>query len=302
MDTVPAELRAWPGHTGNWHRWNNDRGALNLIDAEATARGVSKARLGRVVSCARPTVAEDPVFKTPGVTQQMIYVGTPYKSKDLQSAGDSVTYKVHGMINTHIDAFAHCGFKGYTFNGHRFDDVVDMNGARRLDTPDLQGIVTRGVFVDVARARGVEGLAPGDFVRPADVAEAVARIEPGDAIVVRTGVTLTHGTAPKPGEDQHGRIAGFHADCIDMFGKAGVSVVASDSPSDTFPSPIEEICEAPVHRLALVFWGMPLVHNMDLEELGRVCAETGRDDFLFMVSALNVPRSTGCLCTPVAVL
>ena len=87
-----------------------------------------------------------------------------------------------------------------------------------------------------------------------------------------------------------------------MIGRAGGSVVASDSPSDTFPSPIEEICEAPVHRLSLVFWGMPLVHNMDLEELGRVCAETRRNDFLFVVSALNVPHATGTLCTPVAVL
>ena len=41
---------------------------------------------------------------------------------------------------------------------------------------------------------------------------------------------------------------------------------------------------------------------MDLEDLGRICAEEGLDDFLFVVSALNIPRATGALCTPLAIL
>jgi len=303
MVDIPEELRKWPGHIGNWGRWDNDRGALNLITPQVTQRGLAASRTGQVFSCARPTIAADPVYKTPGVIHEMSYVGTPYKDKDLQSAGDKITFHVHGMINTHIDAFAHCGYKGYAFNGRRFADVVDMeNGARQQDSTDLHGIVTRGIFVDVARARGVRGLPPGDCVRPEDIEETVKRIEPGDGIVIRTGVTLTHGIPAREGQDEHGTIAGLHAECIDMVGRAGGCVVASDSPSDTFPSPIGDLCEAPVHRLSLVFWGMPLVHNMDLEALGRACAEQGRTDFLFMVSALNVPRSTGTLCTPVAVL
>lgn len=300
---MPEEFRKWPGHAGNWGRWDNDRGALNLITPQATQRGLAASRTGQVISRARPTRAVDPVYGTAGVTHEMSYVGTPYKDKDLQSSADTITFRVHGMINTHIDALAHCGYKGYAFNGRRFDDVVDMeNGARHQDSTQLLGIVTRAIFVDVARARGVRGLEPGDCVKPADIEQAVSRMEPGDAIVIRTGVTLTHGIAAREGQDEHGTIAGLHADCIDMIGRAGGCVVASDSPSDTFPSPIHDICEAPVHRLALVLWGMPLVHNMDLEALGEACAAQGRHDFLFMVSALNIPRSTGTLCTPVAVL
>jgi hypothetical protein len=57
-----------------------------------------------------------------------------------------------------------------------------------------------------------------------------------------------------------------------------------------------------VHRLCLAFYGIPLLHNMDLEELGEVCAQENRNTFLFMVSPLNFPKATGSPCTPVAVL
>jgi kynurenine formamidase len=300
---VPSELQEWPGHVGNWCRWPNDRGALNLITPAATARGIACAREGRVFSCAREALEKDPVYGWPGVTNKMTFVGMPYPSGNLQTALDAVTIHPHGMFNTHIDAFAHVGYKGYTFNGRRFDDVVDAENCAKLqDSRDLLGIVTRGVFIDVARRRGVKGLAPGEFVRPEEIEDAVARIQPGDAVVIRTGVSQMPGVPPKDGEERHGKIGGIHYECVDMIGKAGASVLASDSPNDVFPSPIMEICESPVHRLALVFWGIPLVHNMDLEELGEVCAAERRDDFLFMVSALNIPKTTGSLCTPVAVL
>ena len=29
----------WPGHSGNWNRWPNDLGTLNLLDSESALRG-----------------------------------------------------------------------------------------------------------------------------------------------------------------------------------------------------------------------------------------------------------------------
>lgn len=49
----------------------------------------------------------------------MTFVGMPYPSGNLQTALDAVTIHPHGMFNTHIDAFAHVGYKDYTFNGRR---------------------------------------------------------------------------------------------------------------------------------------------------------------------------------------
>jgi kynurenine formamidase len=306
LDDRVAAARSWPGHTGNWGRWPNNRGALNLITAEATQRGLAASRTGEVVPCARPLTLHDPLYDKPQATHEMDYVRVLDPEGRCQSAGDRIGFRVHGLVNTHIDAFSHCGFDGRCFNGAPFKDVIDeKTGANAMDITDMTRIVTRGVFVDVARARGIKGIEPGDSVKPHEIAEAVKRIAPGDAIVIRTGVTLTGGRRPgrRPdGEmEAHGSIGGLHAECIDMIGRADAAVVASDSGSDAYPSPVPE-CESPVHRLALVYWGMPLVHNMGLEELGEACAAQKRNDFLFVVSALNVPRATGSLCTPLAIL
>jgi hypothetical protein len=63
-----------------------------------------------------------------------------------------------------------------------------------------------------------------------------------------------------------------------------------------------QFCKSPVHVLCLAFYGIPLLHNMDLEALAQACAVQERDNFMFVVSPLNVPKATGSLCTPVAIL
>jgi kynurenine formamidase len=307
MNDIPDGFHQWPGHTGNWNRWPNDRGALNLITPEVTLRGTRSVRTGQVVSCARTIRLHDPnndSIRPAG--HEMIYVRRGSGTSGDASA-DQMSFRMHGMINTHIDAFSHVGLHGYCFNGRRFDETVDMqHGASHCDITDLLGIVTRGVFIDVARRRGVAGLKPGDFVVPDDIQPLLDRLEPGDAAVIRTGVTLTGGEAGKPGPDGkpdiHYPIAGFHADCIELLGRKGASLLASDSPSDAYPSPLRHLCDSPVHRLCLVIFGMPLVHNMDLEELGRLQAGTQTSDFLFMVSPLNLAHATGSPCTPICVL
>jgi kynurenine formamidase len=304
---IPDPYKAWPGHVGNWGRWDNNKGTLNLITPEATLRGVQAAKSGRSISCARPVALTDPNRPEPAAVHEMLYCRTIGAHGECNSSGDQLTFRVHGMLNTHIDAFSHVGYHGYGFNGIPFDEMVNgQDGASHCDVTDMQGLVTRGVFIDVARRRGVVGLEPGDCVRPEDIEPVLDLLQPGDAMVIRTGVTLTGGRVGERNPDGtinvHYPIAGLHADCIDMLGKRDISILASDSPSDTYPSPVPDYCESPVHRLCLTIWGIPLIHNMDLEALGEACAETGRSDFLFMVSALNFRRATGSPCTPVAVL
>lgn len=303
---VPEPLRKWPGHTGNWGRWPNDRGALNLLTPEVVLRAVRTVRTGQVIACARPLETKDPIRDTPTAVHQMLTAGKWDKdpARNVQSASDSIQFRVHGMINTHIDAFSHIGYEGYGFNGRPFADMVSMEaGATRCDVTDMASIVTRGVFVDVARARGVRHLAHGDSVKPADVAAAAGRLQPGDAIVIRIGGTLGGGLPPAPDSpDKHGTWAGLHVDTIELLASRDVSLIASDSVSDTFPSPVIQYCKSPVHVLCLALYGIPLLHNMDLEAIAAACAAQGRDDFMLNVAALNVPRATGSLCTPVAIL
>jgi len=308
MNHVPETMTPWPGHTGNWGKWPNDRGSLNYITPEATLRGVQAVRQGRAIPCARPITMVDP--NDPSHKPAIHTMYPMMDGKLFNGSFDELTFHIHSMLNTHIDAFSHVGVGGYAFHGRPFNETVNMEeGAVHCDITDMLNIVSRGIFLDVARNRGVDGLRPGEYVTPEDLAPLLERAQPGDIAVVRTGITLTGGNVDEKDEfgnpKRHYSISGFHADCIPLLAEKGISVLASDSPSDTYPCPVEGLDgphDSPVHGLCLALYGIPLCHNMDLEEVGRICAETGQQDFLFMVAALHLRRGTGSPCTPLAVL
>lgn len=47
--------------------------------------------------------------------------------------------------------------------------------------------------------------------------------------------------------------------------------------------------------------GVPLLDNLDLEELATACREEGSYRFMLTVAPLNVPRGTGGPVNPIAV-
>ena len=302
---------AWPGHTGNWGRWDNDRGTMNLITPDVVRRAAAAVRQGRPFQLARPLTDKEVTtrFTDPFIKHEMIKADADgFEEGDLtQSAADKISSRVHGMKNTHIDALVHMGYRGWSYNGYRFPEIASMeDGVTALDIEPLLSIVTRGVFLDVARNRGVEALDPGEVVQAVELEPLVDRLEPGDAAVLRIGGTIRGGEAAKGlsehGVWHHGLWSGFDTDCVDLLASHDVAVMASDSPSDAFPHRHEEYARSPVHVMAEVFYGMPLVHNMDLEALAAACHESSQDTFMFTVAPLYVPNSTGSLVAPTAVL
>ncbi|MFE2756367.1 cyclase family protein [Actinosynnema sp. NPDC059335] len=281
--SVPDDLKDWPGHTGNWGRWPNDRGTLNLLTPESTLRGIRAVRTGEVFTCARPVVGLSTLEKYPQP-----------EGFDLGGMGDHIKSFDPHHGPTHIDGLGHIFFKGYGFNGYSIDEVFDETGTRKLSMMNEVGIVTRGVFVDVARRRGVDALADDDCVYVEDIADAAERLQPGDAFVVRLG--------PRRNLESVDPSAGFHYECVELIASKDAAVLASDSPSDRFPSATPEIAWAPIHTLAETFYGIPLIHDMDLQAVGETCAARGRDDFLFIASPPNIHGTTGQLVQPLIVL
>lgn len=299
---VPAWLRPWPGHTGNWGRWPNNRGALNLVTPATVRRALSVVRSGEVVSCARAVRFMDPL--RPGPAGGLRMIPSLYKPTSRYNAlGDELTIRTHGVVNTHIDAFSHAGYDGKAFNGLDYADVINMeDGALQLDVTSHGPIVTRGILIDVPRMRGVPCLQPGEWVMPTEVESCVEQIEPGDAVVIRTGVTIEPGLAPDAKSGHHGTLAGVHWECLELLARRDIAVFATDCGADVYPGPPDKPVNSPIHMLCLVMYGIPIVHNMDLEALAAACATEGRDTFLFSVSGLNVPRATGSPVTPFAIL
>ena len=296
----------WPGHTGNWNRWPNDLGTLNLVTPEVTRKAVGTVSTGQVVSLSRPVTDREPIRGNVCFEHTMLNAGAwdlePDRAESLNSA-DQVAYRTHGMVNTHLDALAHVGHNGKGFNGIDFADMVTKEaGVARASIGDARAIVTRGVLIDVPRMRGVPHLHPGEFVRPEEVESVAERLEPGDAALIRTGATLEDGVPPTDESCRHGIWQGLHPECVEVLGSHDISVLATDSSGDVFPSPYGHIVRSPVHTLCLTYYGIHLLHNMDLESLGEICMEQGRSSFLFVVTALHLERATGSLTSPVAVL
>ena len=303
--TVP-DPATWPGHTGNWNRWPNDLGTLNLVTPEVTLRAIGEVSSGQVVSLSRPVTDREPIRGNVCFEHTMLNAGAwdlePDRPESLNSA-DQVAYRTHGMVNTHLDALAHVGHDGKGFNGNDFGDMVTKEGGVKIAAiGDARAIVTRGVLIDIARMRGVSHLHPGEYVKPEEIESVADWLEPGDAALIRTGATLEDGLPPTDDSCRHGTWQGLHPECVEVLGGRDISVLATDCGGDVFPSPYGHIVRSPVHTLCLTYYGIHLLHNMDLESLGEICVEQDRHSFLFVVTALHLERATGSLTSPVAVL
>jgi kynurenine formamidase len=79
-----------------------------------------------------------------------------------------------------------------------------------------------------------------------------------------------------------------------------IAVLGSDGDSDTMPGLVEGV-SYPVHVLAMVALGIPLLDCLNLEDLAVACGAEGRSDFLLTVAPLVLARGTGTPVNPIAV-
>jgi hypothetical protein len=178
----------------NWGRWGPDdeRGTLNYITPEEIRRAASLVRSGRSVSMAIPiNKVAGPDNPHPAVHYmvQSFDVGTGLGEPRFSL--DYLACEFHGDCHTHIDALCHIGYKGQLYNGKPVANVTSRGPAIQDITAYANGIVGRGVLLDIPRLRGVKWLEPGEAVtteelEAAEKAEGV-RLGKGDIFVFRTG-------------------------------------------------------------------------------------------------------------------
>ncbi|MFC5821295.1 cyclase family protein [Nonomuraea harbinensis] len=165
-------------------------------------------------------------------------------------------------------------------------------------TAAANGIVTRGVLLDVASARDVPWLEPGQGVFPDDLEEAErrqgVRVRSGDAVLLRTGYgRVRHETGPVSGFTQ----AGWHASCLPWLHEREVALIGADTQQDVLPSGYEGVL-MPVHAVSLVAMGLWMLDNCDLEACATTAAELGQWDFhpCRAVVSRTAPEEDGRSC------
>jgi kynurenine formamidase len=285
----------------NWHRWGaeDERGALNHIDAASVKRAAELVSLGQVINLAQPLSARTPVPPHRAGMQHFMgrsggdYAAGARRPGGFQFAEDTLLMPAH--IGTHIDALCHAWYDDQLYNGFPGSGTRGSIGAARCGIDKMGPIVSRGVLLDVAGMRGgplPDGVAigAGDLERAAGVAGA----EPGtgDVVLIRTGwderdaATMVFNTEP-----------GLDVSAALWLAEREVAVVGADNFAvEVLPFATGTVF--PVHQRLIRDFGIPLLEGLVLKQL----AETGRHTFLFAASPLPVVGGTGSPISPIAIL
>jgi kynurenine formamidase len=299
-----AEFRELFERVSNWGRWGPDdeRGALNYITPERVAAAAGLVRTGRTVSLSRPLNTEREADNPEPADHRMTMLDTA-DSHGLAFVKDYIGVDYHNDSHSHLDAFCHAAFEGSLYNG-RSSDSVTADGASWATVEVLKdGLVGRGVLLDIPRARGVKWLEPGEHVFPADLARAQSEqgvgVGEGDILLVRTGhARRLDQLGPW---DTASAKAGLHPSCAQFLADRRVSALGCDSNSDTAPSATEGV-GFPIHALALNAMGLHLLDYLRLCELAAMCERAQRWEFLFVAAPLRITGGTGSPLNPIAIL
>ena len=194
---------------------------------------------------------------------------------------------------THIDALAHQAENLTLHGGVRVDDVQTSQGFKKLSIDTMAPLVCRGVLLDVAGERRLD---PDYAITPEDLERASrVQVREGDAVLIRTGYATLWS---KPAEYLHD--AGVSAAGSRWLIERKVRAVGADNMAfDVMNGPRDPDLNAtlPGHVLLLVHAGIPIIENLNLEELAAARVY----EFLFVCLPLKMRGATGSPVRPIAI-
>jgi kynurenine formamidase len=306
VDVTAAEFAALFESVSSWGRWGpeDELGALNQITPEHVVAAARLVRSGVVVSLSLPlNTTRAPDCPAPAEFRMTQNHDADAGLGAMGFAKDFIGVDYHSDGHTHIDALCHVAYEGRLYNDVEAGSVTADGAAAEAIDVVKDGLLGRGVLLDVPRLRGVQWLEPGEHVMRAEL-EAAERaqgveIGEGDILLVRTGHPrrlAEHGPW-----DTASLKAGLHPTVMPLLAERGVVALGCDGNSDTAPSSTEGVA-FPIHVLALNAMGVLLLDYLDLEELRGACEAAGRWEFLCVTAPLRVDGGTGSPVNPLAIL
>ncbi|WP_370419726.1 cyclase family protein [Streptomyces sp. QH1-20] len=306
---LPSEFHEIAKRVNNWGRWGaaDEIGTLNLITGAVVRAAAATVTTGRRVPLALP-LRQDGVQTgmIPGRVNPlhtMVAVNWEMFGPDtIATSDDTVTMGL--QAGTHWDALPHVSHSGKIYNGRPATSITAHGRAAFSGMEKAGPVVSRGVLLDVARARGTERLDDGHIVTPEDLdaAQELAgvTVRAGDIVLVRTGQIQRYLAGDR--EAYAFPSPGLSIRTPEWFHARDVAAVANDTLTfEAFPPEFENLW-LPVHALDLVEMGMLQGQNWNLEELSEACAEENRYAFLLSATPEPFMGGTGAPVAPVAIL
>jgi len=282
-----AQYEQWRTEFKTWGRWaplgQESKGTTSLITPEKVASAMRLARDGIVVSLAHAepqTAAAD--VGPPGVFHRV--------TNAITDVGTTDNYQVsyHGQTVAHIDTWCHFFENGQMYNGVPVkDNVTNESGCIKGGVMNWRGgVTTRAVLYDIAQLKGVDWVDPTVPITRADLEawekKSGVKIGPGDIPLLYSG-RWKRRAAVGPWT---GQVAGF---------------VGHDFNIDWNPRPGWEGMRNPIHVAVLIWMGINIVENLDLEELVATARRLNRYEFAITFAPLPVEGGTGSPVNPLAI-
>ena len=269
-------VREWGRRYSNWRRFGDgdEHGTLNFITCDRVLAAASTVRSGLVVSCALP-------FGAHGSDSE----GDPPRGACWES-------------------LARVARDGRVYNDR--DPAELPAAAARAAAIDrfADGVVGRGVLLDLARFAGRPWLDDGTRILPADLdacAEAFGvTVDTGDILLVRTG-RLSRCFAQGWQGYVDGPAPGLSLRCVRWLHERQVAAVAADTAwVEVQPAETSDF-ELPLHQVAVRDMGLRFGHTFHLDRLAEACAADGRYAFLFAAPPLPTARAFETPINPLAI-
>ena len=305
--SIPTEEQVigYMDSLSNWGRWSPDDelGTLNLITTEKRAQEGALVREGISITCSRlivPEIASDVTSIPP--LHYMLRTGESAPSSGPGGSSDFIGLSFHGLTITHLDSLCHQFWNGKMYNGKPASLVNAEQKATAGAIDQVQnGVVTRGVLLDITQVKGRDWLEAdeGVFTEDLEAAEEAQGVHVGedDALLLRLGwYKRRQELGPLNGVGR----PGLHAETLPWLHRRGVSIIVADASQDADPSGYPGL-GLPIHQVGIVAMGPWLIDAANFEELVQVCQRLNRWEFMFMVAPLRFKNATGSPVNPLAV-
>jgi len=293
-----ADIDRLMQEVSNWGRWGKDdqRGTINLITPPKRKEAAALVKAGISVSLSHNPSTEKTVDNTAPLelTFSPRRPGSPV-------ALDTWRVAHHGFTFSHLDALCHWFYKGKMFNGVDESEVTAQGCGKNGIEVMKEGLLTRGILIDIPRLKRVPYLEPGTRITREDLEawEKMARVKisSGDAVLVRTGRWRRRAVVGPFSVQQLS--AGLHVSTVPFFKARDVAVLGSDVGLDVTPFGVDGVVN-PVHTLVITGMGVAVVDNADLEGLAETAARLNRWEFMFSGAPIPVTGASGSLLNAIA--
>lgn len=265
----------------------------SLLDA--IAAGITVHDLGRPLYTGIPSSPNHPGFRMTLLRRH----GDMVRDDGSSAANELII--TGGHVGTHMDALAHVSYQGVLHGGVPVEEAMENGRFVTHGAETLPATLTRGVLLDVARARGADHLPAGYGVTPEDLdlatKQAGVEIQSGDVVLIRSGWGRLWPDATAYVGLETG-VPGPTEAAADWLVDRRVRATGSDTIA------YEQITRErghgllPVHRRLLVEQGIPIIEILDLEGIGVA----GIHEFCLVLAPLKVVGGTGAPIRPLAVV